>query len=282
MTIAITGASGNIGGTTARLLAERGLTDLRLVVRNAARAPQIDGATVAQATYLDEAPLRDAFAGVDTLLLVSAGESENRVAEHVNAVTQAVAAGVQHIVYTSFVGASPTSTFLLGRDHHATEQAIIASGVNYTFLRDNFYIDVFPHFANEQGVIAGPGGQGRSAAVARADVSAVAAVVLANPSAHAGATYNLTGAQALTLDEIAAAITAASGRETTYHEETLDEAYASRAVYGAEAWQVDAWVSTYTAIAAGELAAVSTDVRTLLGREPIGFAEALGKSQPRG
>lgn len=86
------------------------------------------------------------------------------------------------------------------------------------------------------------------AAVALDDVARSAAAVLVDPSGHAGQTYDLTGPQALTLDEIAETITRARGVETRYREETVHEAYESRRRYGAPDWQLDAWVSTYTAI----------------------------------
>jgi NAD(P)H dehydrogenase (quinone) len=99
--------------------------------------------------------------------------------------------------------------------------------------------------------------------------------VLQEPSAHAGASYDLTGPEALTLTEVAATITAVTGRPVSYRAETLEEAYASRAGYGAPDWQVDAWVSTYTAIAAGELAAVSSAVPDLTGHPARTLADVL-------
>jgi uncharacterized protein YbjT (DUF2867 family) len=114
-------------------------------------------------------------------------------------------------------------------------------------------------------VIRGPAGDGRVAAVAQDDIAEVAALVLREPAAHAGRSHDLTGPQALTLAEVATILTAATGRPVTYHPETVEEAYASRASYGAPGWLLDAWVSTYTAIAAGEMAAVSSAVPDLTG-----------------
>lgn len=115
-------------------------------------------------------------------------------------------------------------------------------------------------------------------AVARADVARVAAAVLTDPAAHAGATYDLTGREALTLADAARVITAVTGTPTRYHEETLEEAHASRAHYGAPDWEVTAWVSTYTAIAAGEMATVTDDVQRITGRPAITLAEHLAAS----
>ena len=117
------------------------------------------------------------------------------------------------------------------------------------------------------------------AAVAQDDIADVAASVLRDPDAHAGATYDLTGPVALTLDEVASVLSRHVGREVRYEEESVDEAYRSRARYRAEKWQVDAWVSTYTAIRAGELARVTTDVERVTGRSPIGLEQVLVRSK---
>ena len=112
---------------------------------------------------------------------------------------------MRHVVYTSFAGAAPDATFTLGRDHDDAEAGDPReSGMTFTFLRDNFYADLLPYFADESGVIRGPAGDGRVAAVARGDVADVALAVLRDPAAHADATYVLTGPEALTIGEIAA------------------------------------------------------------------------------
>ncbi|MCW2601959.1 MAG: Nitrogen transcription regulator, NmrA family [Pseudonocardiales bacterium] len=273
-TIAVTGSTGQLGGRVARLLADAGVAQ-RLVVRDPARAPSLPGADVAQAAFDDPAAVRTALAGVDTVLMVSASETPDRVAQHVAFIDAAVAAGVRHLVYVSFAGASPTATFTLARDHWATERHIASTGVAWTFLRDNLYADFLPAMVGEDGVLRGPAGDGRVAAVAQDDIAAVAALVLRDPSAHSGATHDLTGPEALTLAEVAATISEATGRTVSYHPETVEEAYASRAAYGAPDWQVDAWVSTYTAIAARELAAVSSVIPSLLGRPATSFADVL-------
>jgi uncharacterized protein YbjT (DUF2867 family) len=276
-TIAVTGASGHVGGRVARLLAD---LQPRLILRDPSRAPELEGSTVARASYDDLDAGVAALRGVDVLLMVSGSESKTRRDEHRTFIQAAAEAGVGHIVYTSFAGAAPDAKFTLGRDHFDAEQAIGETGMAHTFLRDNFYLDVLPWFADEQGVIRGPAGDGRVAAVARADVADVAATVLRSPAEHAGAAYELTGPEALTLPEVAARIAAATGKPTSFEDETVDEAYASRrAAYGAEDWQLDAWVSTYTAIRDGEAATVTDDVRRVTGQAPRSLEDVLS-AQP--
>jgi NAD(P)H dehydrogenase (quinone) len=103
--------------------------------------------------------------------------------------------------------------------------------------------------------------------VAQDDIAEVAATVLTQPSEHVGETYELTGPEALTFEDIAVLLTQVTGRWVTYEPETIEEAYASRRVSADSQWQLDAWVTTYTAIAAGELAHISTSVADLTGHE---------------
>ncbi|PTT16057.1 NAD(P)-dependent oxidoreductase [Microbacterium sp. HMWF026] len=273
--VAVTGSTGAVGGRVARDLAARGIPQ-RLVVRDASRAPRLDGAEVHVARYSEGDAVREALQGVDTLLMVSASETADRVEHHRTFVEAAAAAGVRSIVYTSFLAAAPDAVFTLGRDHAATEEIIRASGMSWTFLRDNFYMDMMELFAGDDGVIRGPAGEGRCSLVSRADVAATAVAVLRDPAAHADTAYDLTGPEALSLAEVAEKISAVRGHPVRFHDETVDEAYASRAAFGAPRWQVDAWVSTYTAIASGDLAGVSDDVERVTGRPAQSFEEFLG------
>lgn len=273
-TIGLLGASGHLGSRVARLL-DRGGVGHVLFARqpDSPKVPRTASTLQVRPAHYDDAEgLRDAFAGIDTLFLVSATESPDRLQLHKNVIDAAAAAGVGHIVYTSFIGAAPDATFTFARDHYATEQLLAAAresgGPEFTALRDSFYQDVLPEFVGPDGALRGPAGTGRVSAVARDDVAAVAARVLQDPAAHAGSTVEITGREALTLAEVAAIITEESGRPVRYVEETVEEAYASRAGYGAPEWQVDAWVSTYTAIAAGEESTITSAVKDITGREP--------------
>lgn len=275
--LAVTGSTGYLGGLVAGLLAKAG-SPQRLLVRDAGRAPELPGAVPVVVSYGDPMLARSSVDGVKTLFMVSAAEAEDRRQQHYTFVDAAAEAGVQHIVYTSFFGAAPDATFTLARDHFATEERIKASGMDYTFLRDNFYLDFLPLLAGADGVIRGPAGDGVMAAVARADIARSAVVVLRDPALHVGKTYDLTGPEDISLVRAAELLTAGTGRTIRFENETLQEAYASRASYGAPSWQVDAWVSTYTAIAAGEFSGPTSAVHELTGREPVGLAEFLAEA----
>ena len=191
----------------ARLLADAG-NPQRLLVRDASRAPELEGAVPFVTSYADPERAKAALAGVKTLFMVSAAEAEDRLQQHYTFIDAAAAAGVQHLVYTSFFGAAPDATFTLARDHFATEERIKASGMDYTLLRDDFYLDFLPLLAGEDGVIRGPAGDGVMAAVARADIARSAVAVLRDPALHVGRSYDLTGPEDISLAQAAAILTA--------------------------------------------------------------------------
>lgn len=272
--IAITGASGAVGGRVARRLAKQGYP-LRLVVRDESRAPHLPDAAVAVASdYTDHPAMVAALAGVSTMLLVSAHEGGDRVQVHKSAVAAAVEAGVKRIAYLSFLNAAPDATFILARDHFHTEQAIRATGLDFVFLRSSLYADGTPGFFGKDGVVRGPAGDGRISLVSRDDIADVAAAVLTDAS-YTGQIINNTGPEALSFTEIAAILSDVSARPCRYHEETMDEARQSRAIYGAPPEIVESWISTYTAAKAGELSLISDDVRRITGHAPLSFRDVL-------
>ncbi|MEP6648947.1 MAG: NAD(P)H-binding protein, partial [Lapillicoccus sp.] len=118
-TTAVTGVTGALGGMVCRALSEAGVPQ-RLLARTPSKAPELPGSTVEVFDYSDRNGCETALSGVQTLFFVSAAENANRRAQHRDVVDAAAATGVRRIVYTSFVGASPTCTFTLGRDHYAT------------------------------------------------------------------------------------------------------------------------------------------------------------------
>lgn len=275
--IAVTGATGQLGGRVAARLAAAGVPQ-RLVVREASRAPALPGADVAVAAgYDDRDGMVTALRGADTLFLVSGREAEDRLAQHLSAVDAAVEAGVRRIVYTSFLGAARDATFTLARQHHATEEHIRTTGLAHTFLRNSMYLDFVPFFASPEGIIAGPAGDGRCAWVARDDIADVAAAVL-ETQGHDGLTYELTGAEAHTLTWAAEQLSRVTGRAVRYVDETEDEAYASRAHFDVPAFEVEGWVTSYLAVRAGELDVVTDTVARLTGRRAQALPEFLERN----
>jgi uncharacterized protein YbjT (DUF2867 family) len=271
MTVAVTGATGELGGRVARELAARGVGQ-RLIVRDIARAPQLPGADVAVAAFDDSEAMARALDGTHTLFLVSGHEDRDRVSLHRKAIEGARLAGVERIVYTSFMGAAPNATFPFARDHGDTEQAVRKAGISLTSMRNALYADVAPLFVGADGVIRAPAGHGRVAWVARADVARLAVVLLTEPG-HEGQIYDVSGPHAIDLHETARILTRATRRVITYHPETLDEARASRA--GHPDWLIDGWIGSYVMLDTGEGSVTSHTIEHLTGQRPMTLAELL-------
>ncbi len=275
--IAVTGSSGAVGGRIAASLAAAGIRQ-RLVVRDARRAPRHPGAQVrGVADYADYEGMHAALEGAGTLLLIPAAEHPHRVMQHTTVVDAAVAAGVERIVYLSYLGAAPAATFTLARDHWATEEHVRTKDMAFTFLRMSLYMDFIATMVGADGVIRGPAGDGRVAAILREDVAAAAVAVLTSDG-HDGRTFDLTGPASFSLGEAAELMTRLTGREVRYEHETEEEAYASRACIGAPESAVRGWVSSYQAIADGSLDVVSPAMEELTGAPATSLEEYLRRA----
>ena len=276
--IGITGVTGKLGSYVADLVDQQGIASIHLA-RSPERAKVYASAEIRKIVYTNTPKVVEALKGVDILLMVSARENPERVEEHKSLLDVAKLAGVQHIVYTSFYGADEKATFTLSRDHAQTEAYIKELGFTYTFLRDNFYLDFLIDMALENGEIRGPAGSGKVSAVARKDTSSVAAEILLHAKKWENQTLNLTGPEDLSMEEIVALLSKESGKTIAYVDESVEEAYESRKKWPAQTWEYDAWVSTYTAIKAGEQAGVSTDVEMVLGRPAMSLIDVLKERQ---
>ncbi|KAB0623566.1 SDR family oxidoreductase [Castellaniella defragrans] len=217
MTIAITGATGQLGRLVIQHLKTRVAPDrLRALARTPAKAADL-GIAVRAADYDRPASLAPALAGVDALLLISSSEVGRRAAQHRHAIEAARAAGVRHIVYTSLLHAD-VSPLSLADEHRQTERMLKDSGLAWTILRNGWYTENYMGAmagALAGGALVGSAGQGRIASAARTDYAEAAAVVLAG-AGHEGKTYELAGDTAYTLDELAAEISRQAGRTIPY------------------------------------------------------------------
>lgn len=272
--LAVDSATGAIGRLAAEELSRLGLP-LRLLARTPSRAPQLPGATVEQSAFGHPERTRETLEGVTTLLIVVT-DDEPGWYEHERALLDAaVDEGVRHVVLTSVQSAGPEATFTHGRLHAAAEEELRTSGVGWTVLRPSFTLDLVALLPDAADEIHATAGDGRVAAVAKQDVARAAAAVLRDPVAHAGRTYELTGPAALSFETLAETLSAVSGRSIRYVPETAEEGRRWRAATGAPDWQLDAWISTFTAISRGEHERVTGDVEELTGRRPLSLEELL-------
>lgn len=231
MTVAITGATGHLGRLTIAKL--KTLLPAGEIVALARSPEQADlGVETRAFDYEQPQMLAAALAGVDKLLLISSNEIGKRASQHRAVIAAAKAAGVKEIVYTSLLHAE-RSPLSLAAEHVATEAALAGSGIPHTILRNGWYAENYTGSiapALVHGAFAGSAGQGRISGAARADYAEAAAVVLAGQG-HAGKTYELAADSAWTLADLAAEISAQTGRDIPYVD--LPEADYAAALVGA-------------------------------------------------
>lgn len=217
MTLALTGATGQLGRLAIAALTARGHAPVALV-RDPAKAADL-GVETRAFDYKDAAALAPSLSGVTTLVLISSNDFDDRVGQHRNVIAAASAAGVGRILYTSLLRAD-TSPMLLAADHKATEDAIRASGLGFTILRNGWYTE--NHTGSLAGAIAagaliGAAGEGRFSAAARADY-AEAIAVTASGEGHAGQVYELAGDTGYRYADLAAEVSRQTGKAIPYND----------------------------------------------------------------
>ena len=266
--ILITAATGQVGGQAARELVAAG-APVRALVRDPSRAAGLAGAEVVTGSFDDDASLARALDGVETMLLAGR-DSPDAVAQHQRVLDHARRAGVRHVVKLSAIGAAADSPVALMRDHHEVDEEVRQGAAEWTFLKPHLFLQNLLRAADavrRDGILAAPMGDERFPLVDTRDVGAAAAVVLADPGAHAGQTYALTGPEAHSYDEVASALAVMAGRPVTY-EPVSPEAYEARLLAaGLPDWR--AFDLAHIASAYGPADHVATPtLQQLLGRPP--------------
>lgn len=276
MTIAITGATGQLGRRViAKLKEKRAAAGLLALARSPEKAADL-GVPVREADYARPETLGPALADVETLLLISSSELGQRAAQHRAVIDAAKAQGVRRIVYTSVLHAG-TSPLSLAPEHRETEAALSASGLATTILRNGWYTENYTASippALAAGAFIGAAGEGRISSATRDDF-AEAAVVVLTEAGHAGKVYELAGDESYTLADLAAEISRQTGRTIPY--QNLSEAAYAEALAGAGL--PEGFAKTLagfdTQAAAGALFDEGRELSRLIGRPTTPMSEAV-------
>jgi NAD(P)H dehydrogenase (quinone) len=279
--IAVTGASGQLGRLTVRMLLER--VDAARVVA-LSRTPEAIaelGVATRMADFDDPDSLVTAFDGAERLLLISTNVFDpagRRVQHEADAVRAAVKAGVGHVLYTSIACAGdPAHPAAVAADHRATEAALAESGLAYTVLRNSMYTQLILlglDVVLATGMLLDNSGDGATSYVTREDCAAVAARVLAH-GGHEGQRLEVTGPRAVTLAEVAALITELSGVMVRYVPITDDETVADLVAYGMAEPAARMFATIGKSTRDGYTNVVTDVVQRITGREPTSVAQFL-------
>jgi NAD(P)H dehydrogenase (quinone) len=285
-TLLVTGASGHLGRRVIELLLEANAGHVIATSRSPEKLADLAarGVEVRQADFDDPSSLAAAFAGADRLLLISTDAldgTDRRQVQHRNAVEAAEQAGVKHVIYTSLTRPEPGSPIAIAPDHYATEQALAASSLGWTLLRNNVYTDMFlmslPH-AVATGQLVAATGTGGAGYVTREDCARAAAAALAAQDSGR-TTLDITGPAVVTHAELAQILSAITERPVTYVAVPPEAMVAGMVAAGLPEPVAKVYVTFDVAIAQGALAVASSAVADLTGRAPQSVGDFLAANR---
>jgi len=272
-TVLVTGATGTIGRDVVKILSESGVA-VRAGVRDQAKGRKQFGIEIELTTlnFEDAASFLDTLKGVEKVFLLPP-PLRNQV-ELTNAfVSAAKRTGVRHIVKLSAIGVDGGTQFTVGKWHAAGEQHVRESGLAFTFLRPNSFMQNFiNYFPPRDGVIYLPWGNGKASFVDTRDIAAVAAEVLTSDD-HEGKTYTLTGPAALSIEQVAKILSEVAGREINYVNVPESAARDGMLQAGVPQWQVDALMELHAINKQNRWDAVTNDIEKVTGKPAITFAQ---------
>ena len=285
--IIITGATGKLGQLiTRKLLDKMPAQQIGVSVRDPGKATDMKrrGIRVRQGDCANPASLLHSFHGASQVLLISSNNSGETAREHhCNAIYAAQQVGAQRILYTSHMGASANSAFVPMRDHAAAEEALKASGIAFTSLRNGFYADSGVMLMGpllQTGEVVAPQ-DGPVSWIAHNDLADAAVLAITGDGELDGITPALTGSEALNLAELAEIVSEVTGREIS-RVKVSDEAYRDTMLSrGTPEHLVDLFGGLFKASRANEFARVDPRLAILLGCPLVSMRQVLSDAIKR-
>jgi len=285
MTFLITGATGRTGAGIVRHLRAAG-ENVRVLVRDSDKAKKtfddLHGVEIVAGAFDDEAVLSKAFNGVDVAFL-ALGSSPDQIRLETTIIGGAVKAELPHLVKLSSIATSHDSALFVGRLHAEIEDHLVASGLSHTLLRPASFANNLFYAANSvaaENSWSGAASTGRVAYIDIRDLSEAAALVLRDPALH-GKTYDLSGPDAYTFPEIAQLLSRILGHEITYIPVSPAERRSALLRNGISEWFAELLLSLETSAEAGQIGAVTTTLKELLGHDPRTVEEFLIENAAR-
>ena len=273
--ILVTGARGNLGGSVVRALVDSGLT----VIAGGTQPEEMQmagGVEKVKINYEQPDTVKSSLQGVDRLFLVAPPLDWDAPAKVAPVIHQAKAAGVQHIIFNSALGVDQNEEAPL----RVIEKQVMASGLAYTILRPNFFMENFssgfiaPMIA--QGGIYLAAADAGTSFISTEDIAAVVAVAFKKQ--HFGAEYNLTGPAALDHGQVARIISEVCGRQIQYHALSEEAMMQGARDQGLPDGVIRYMAVLYDAVRSGWMSAVTDDVQNVTGRPPLSFGDFAQKN----
>jgi len=274
----ITGANGHLGTAVIDFLLKKN-PSLKIagLVRSEEKGQALKekGVELRMGDYTDVSSLKNAVKNIDTLLLISSGTLKDRIKQHVNVINAAKEAGVKHILYTSIVQAEKKLS-AIAVDHFETEEAIKASGINYTILRNTYYSEFFqPIFlgnAVETGEWYYPANGSKINMALRTEMAEAAANILLDVNNHVNKTYEITSGQSYSFSQLAGIVSVASEKQVRYADLSLDSWQEGLSKDPIPNDVKDFLVDNARSITKGSLDYTDVALENLLGRKPQDLA----------
>jgi len=280
VSIVVTGATGQLGRHVLEALLERGVPAEEIVAAGRSVGKLSDfaerGVQVKPMDYADAGSVAATLNGARRVLLISGSEVGQRVQQHRTVIEAAKAEGVELLAYTSIANAD-TTAMLLAEEHKATEALLRESGVPFVLLRNGWYLENYTEQLPgtlAQGALAGSAGEGKVSGAARADYAHAAAAVLV-ADGQAGKVYELGGDDAFSMADLAAEISAATGKAVTYKDLPAEEYVGVLTGVGVPEAFAEILADSDLGIARGDLLVSTGDLRRLIGRPTTSLGQAV-------
>ncbi len=280
--IMITGATGGLGGAVIDFLSGKEDQNLFALARNpeseASQKVSALGVEVRTGDYNDKESLVEAFKNIDVLYFISGSDITSRMPQHMNVVDASIKAGIKHVVYTSAGRKNETEEaplFPVMNAHIKTENAIMASGLNYTILKHNLYAEVIPMFLGSKEQLLGsrtvylPTENGHTAFATRMDMAEAGALILGSIDEHVNKIYSFNGQSAIGFNSVAKDLTDILEQPISYVSPSVEDYKKTMLSAGLPEGIIDMVIGFSLGIAQGEFEEENNDLEKILGRKPI-------------
>jgi uncharacterized protein YbjT (DUF2867 family) len=277
-TILVTGATGTVGSEVVRQLSAKGQIGIRAAARSANNPTfkDLKSVEIVELDYNKPETLATAFKNVNKLFLLTPFQSDmlDLTSSLVNAAKKS---GIKYIIKQSVMGADAEPGITPGRLHRQAEKIIEESGIPFSFLRPNFFMQNFVNFNSptikSQGALYAPAGDGKVSFVDVRDIAAVAVQALINDNQHKGKPFNITGPEALSYGQAAEILSRELGKEIKYVNIPDEDARKGMKDMGMDDWSANSLIDLFDITRKGYASDISSVVEELTGRKPISFSQ---------